>query len=94
MHVDAQSTRITSTSDDGVVSAQPCTLYGIVVGKAVGSETITLYDDASGGTSNPIVVIETTVARDFTFGPTGRRCKNGLTAIVSGGTQDIAVIHG
>lgn len=95
MRVTAQSKRITSTSDDGQVSPVPCTLYAVVIGKAVASQTITLYDDsADGGTSNPIVAIDTTVARDFSFGPAGLRVNNGLTVTVSGGTQSIAVIYG
>lgn len=94
MRVPAQSQRITSTSDDGAISALPCTIYAVIIGKAVAANTVTLYDDAAGGTSNPIVAIDTTVARDFTFGPHGRYCPNGLTALLSGGTQDIAVIYG
>jgi hypothetical protein len=94
MRVTAQSQRITTTADDGSMSAVPCTVYSIVIGKAVAGQTITLYDDAAGGTTNPIVAIDTTVARDFSFGPAGRRCVNGLSAIVSGGTQDIAVVFG
>lgn len=93
MSLPGRSARITGTSDDGSVSAQPCRLLAVVIGKAVASNTVTLYDDASGGTTNPIVAIDTTVARDFHFGPEGRVCSNGLSAIVSGGTQDIAVIY-
>lgn len=95
MRVTAQSKRITSTSDDGQVSPVACTLYAVVIGKAVAGQTITLYDDSTdGGTSNPIVAIDTTVARDFSFGPTGLRLKNGLTTTVSGGPHDIAVVFG
>lgn len=85
---------ITGAGDDGVVSAVPCTLVGVVVGTEVGLQTLALHDCATEGAAaagNLVASIKLDTRTSLTF---DARMNAGLVAIVSGGAPDITVVYG
>jgi hypothetical protein len=80
-----------------VVSANPTTLFGAVVGVAAAGQTLKLHDcaatgDAAAGNLKSTIALDG--VEDFQFGTDGASFRVGLVAVVSGGTPDITVIVG
>lgn len=88
---------ITGATDDGVVQASPCTLFGVTIGTEVAAQTVKLHDcaaEADAAAGNLVSSIKTDTRGSITFGTDGVACRVGLVAIVSGGAPDITVVYG
>lgn len=82
----ARAQLITGTGNDGVVYTGQCRLHRVVVGKAVTSQTVTIYD--STDTSTPVAVIETDVRGDYELGVD---MSTAINVVCSGGAADQAI---
>ena len=88
---------MTTSSDDGVVYANVCRLYTVVVGTVgVTGATLKLYDvttEAAATNSNQIATIALDGRESYDFA--GARLDNGLVGVIStSGTNDVTVMFG
>ena len=78
-----------------VLKTSPGTLYTLLVGNPAG--TVSIYDNATGGTSNPISILTLSGAggavTSLDFGALGLGFQNGLTLITSSGSVDLTAVY-
>lgn len=87
-NIEAGSFKVLSAS--GNVKASSGVLLGIWVSAASSTPTITIYDDASTGTTVPLATVFTPTAGNFYRIPAG--FANGLYVVISG-TVSCTVIY-
>jgi hypothetical protein len=76
------------------VSGTPCTLFGLNINSEAAAQTATIYNDGTGGTTNPVAVIKLDSRLSFAFGTDGMYLDHGCNIVVSGGTPDLTAVIG
>jgi hypothetical protein len=66
----------------------PCDLIAVVVNTAAASAVVAITDGVTAG-SRPVASIDASATGNFFY---GCECKNGITAVLSGGTANVTVI--
>lgn len=77
-----------------ILKISPGTIYSIIIGKTVG--TVSVYDNPSGLTTNPIVNLDLSgpsPAAIWNFGTLGLDFLNGLTIVTTSSNVDLAVVY-
>lgn len=87
-----KSTVVTSTSDDGVLSANPTLLHRVVVGVVEAATVIALYDDTTAsGPTGKIAEISCATLGSYDLGSIA--CRKGLVAITTAtGTARVSIV--
>lgn len=90
-------TQVSGGDGTVVVSAVPCTLFGIVVGKVAAGQTLAVHDCAASGdvaAGNRKALIEWDTRESLPFGTDGASFRVGLVVVASGGAGVATVVTG
>lgn len=85
---------IVDVNTDGVVSANPATVHGVVIGTEVAAQTLKLHDcatEAAAAAGNLVTTLKLDTRGSV---PICVRFTKGVVAILSGGTPDLTIVWG
>lgn len=84
-----RSVYISTATTTVVVPSGPCTLKKVIITETAAG-TISIYDNATGGTSNPIAVFKASVVENsYEFEVA---CANGLQ-VVTAGASKVTIVY-